>query len=65
MARKDNITSLRTGVLCVPYSVESAGIGPPALKEEGMPMEYTTLHNPWTIPLELTEPGCSEGWLPR
>ena len=32
---KDNITSLRTGVLCVPYSVESAVIGPPALKEEG------------------------------
>ena len=40
MTHKDNITSLKTGVLCLPYSVESAGIGPPALKEEGMPMEY-------------------------
>ena len=59
MTHNDNITSLRTGVLCLPYNVESAEIGPPAVK--GEVMSWNELHESRTTPWSLPGRGALKG----
>ena len=61
----DNIKSHLTGVLCAPLQCVVCSDWSTCVDRGRGIMEYTTLHKSWTIPLQRTGSGCSEGWLPR